>query len=87
MKPTSDEVLGKIVRNFTITEDLFRQVGAYIDSVILLEDESEFKEKVAEMYIKLASLKTSVNDFIQDLEVYFTEDSDEDESGEINDHI
>lgn len=71
MDNISDMMLGKVVRNFTISEDIFQQVGSYIDSLISIEDEEEFSEKLAEMFIKLSSLKLSVEVFINDLQTYF----------------
>lgn len=65
-----DAIVGKIVRRFTDSENILRDIGAIIDSCIVTEGENEFHNLVSEMYIKLCSLQLSLNNYTEDLKKY-----------------
>lgn len=77
-----DAALGKVVRNFTLVENILRDIGSFIDTLVPLEDEDVFKEVISNMYFKVASLESSVEQFKNDLSSYILADSKPTQSGD-----
>lgn len=75
----ADAILGKIVKDFTVTEDILRNVGSYIDKLVAAEDENEFEQIVVELCFKLSSLQSCVASFESDVRSYIIRDKDSQE--------
>lgn len=65
-----DAILGKIIRQFTDSENILREIGAMIDKCIITEEDTAFRNIVSEMYLKLCSLQISINDYSECIRNY-----------------